>query len=203
MPIQKGQAWGTPGPLPDDGVVVRNDAEARAVIEDARRAGRQLPVIGLLGGDLYRTLGGRATEADRLRSADAVTFPVDVGAVLVDGRLYWFVAHLVARNRRWTRVFAAMNAQWYRDWNLGPRAHPDDGLLDTYDAFLRPAELLVVRTRLRHGSHLPHPGIVERRSASVQVSFDRPRSIILDRVAIGPARTLSVRVEADALTVVV
>ena len=203
MPIQKGQAWGTPGPLPDDGVVVRNDAEARAVIEDARRAGRQLPVIGLLGGDLYRTLGGRATGADRLRSADAVTFPVDVGAVLVDGRLHWFVAHLMARNRRWTRVFAAMNAQWFGDWNLGPRAHPDDGLLDTFDARLRPGDLLAVRTRLPHGSHLPHPGIVERRAASVQVSFDRPRSVTLDRVGIGPATTLSVRLEPDALTVVV
>ena len=183
--------------------MVRNDAEARAVIEDARRAGRQLPAIGLLGGDLYRTLGGRGTGAERLRSADAVTFPVDLGAVLVDGRLYWFVAHLVARNRWWTRVFAAMNAQWYGDWNLGPRAHPDDGLLDTYDARLRPADLLVVRTRLPNGSHLPHPGIAERRAASVQVSFDRPRSVTLDRVAIGPATTLSVRVEPDALTVVV
>jgi hypothetical protein len=189
--------------LPEDGVVVRNDAEARAVIEDARRAGAQLPVIGLLGGDLYRTLGGRATGPDRLRSADAVRFPVDLGAALVDGRLHWFIAHLLARNRRWTRIFAAMNAQWYGDWNLGPRAHPDDGLLDTYDARLRPADLLPVRTRLGSGSHLPHPRIVERRVATVQVSFDRPRSIALDRVGVGPARTLSVRVEPDALTVVV
>jgi hypothetical protein len=203
MPIQKGQAWGTPGPLPDDGLVVKTDAEARAAIEDARRAGRQLPVIGLLGGDLYRTLGGRATDAGGLRSADAVTFPVDLGAVLVDGRLHWFVAHLIARNRLWTRVFVAVNAQWYGDWNLGPRAHPDDGLLDTYDARLRPSDLLMVRSRLRRGNHLPHPGIVERRAPSVHLSFDRPLSVTLDRVPIGPARTLSVRVEPDALTVVV
>lgn len=203
MPIQKGQEWGSPGPLPDDGLVVRSDAEARAAVEEARRAGRQLPVIGLLGGDLYRTLGGRATDPGGLRSAGAVTFPVDLGAVLADGRLHWFVAHLVARNRWWTKVFAAMNAQWYGDWNPGPRAHPDDGLLDSYDARLRLADLLPVRSRLRQGNHLPHPGIVERRAASVQVSFDRPRLITLDHVPVGPARRLSVRVEPDALTVVV
>jgi diacylglycerol kinase family enzyme len=96
-----------------------------------------------------------------------------------------------------------MNAQWYGDWNLGPRAHPDDGLLDTYDVRLRPTDLFTIRSRLPQGSHLPHPGIVERRAASVQVSFDRPRPITLDRVPVGPARTLSVRVEPDALTVVV
>lgn len=203
MPIRKGQAWGTPGPLPDGGLVVKTDAEARAAVEEARRAGRQLPVIGLLGGDLYRTLGGRARDPEGLRSANAVMFPIDLGAVLIDGRLHWFVAHLMARNRRWTRVFAAMNAQWYGDWNLGPRAHPDDGLLDSYDVRLRPADLLTIRSRLPQGSHLPHPGIVERRAASVQVSFDRPRPITLDRVPVGPARTLSVRVEPDALTVVV
>ena len=51
-PIAKGQAWGEPGPLPADGVVVRSDADARAVVEEARRANRPVPVIGLLGGDL-------------------------------------------------------------------------------------------------------------------------------------------------------
>jgi hypothetical protein len=202
MTIQKGQAWGTPAPLPDDGVVVASDAEARAAVEDARRAGRRLPVLGLVGGDLCRTLGG-GRDPIRLRSAEAMTVPIDLGAVLVDGRLHWFVAHLVAKSRGWGRAFVAMNAQWYGDWNLGPRAHPNDGLLDTYDARLRPSDLLKIRARLRHGAHLPHPRITERRATAVQVSFDRALSIELDGVGIGSARELSVRLEPDALTVVV
>ena len=203
MPIQKGQAWGRPEPLPEDGVVVRSDAEARVAVEDTRRTGRPPPVLGLLGGDLYRTLGGRGTEVSRLRSREAVTFPVDLGAVLVDGRMHWFVAHLVARSRWWRRAFVAMNAQWYRTWNLGPRAHPNDGLLDTYDARLRFTDLLKVRARIRQGEHLPHPRIDEHRAASLQVSFDRALSIELDGVTVGPARTLSLRVEPDGLTVVI
>src|SRR6478609_7811972 len=109
MVIERGREWGEPGALPETGVVVRTDAEARAVVERARRANEPVPALGLVGGDLCRTLGGAGDEA-RIRSAEATQFSVDLGAVLVDGRLHWFVAHLVARKRWWRgRVFAAMN----------------------------------------------------------------------------------------------
>ena len=96
-----------------------------------------------------------------------------------------------------------MNAQWLGDWNLGPRAHPNDGRLDTYDARLRPSQLLAVRSRLRLGAHLPHPGIHERRAPAVQVTLERPLPVRVDGDDIGRARALSVRVEPDALTVVI
>jgi hypothetical protein len=201
-PIEKGQQWGAPGALPADGVVVRSDAEARSLVEAARRAGGDLPVLGLAGGDLCRTLGGAGQE-ERLHGPDAVTFPVDVGAVLIDGRLHWFVAHLAAHTRSWGRVFVAMNAQWRGDWNLGPRAHPGDGLLDTYQARLGLADRLKVRSRLGTGTHLPHPGIHEQRAAAVQVTFPRLLAVELDGQPVGRARALSVRVEPDALRVVV
>lgn len=207
MPIAKGSSYGEPGPLPPDAVIVRSDAEARAVVEAARRERRPLPPLGLLGGDLCRTLGGGRDDdrggEGRLRSLGGVCFPVDLGEVLLDGRLHLFVAHLVARSRWWTRAFVAMNAQWRGPWNLGPRAHPGDGLLDTYDVRLRPAQLLPVRSRLHHGAHLPHPGIEERRSQAVSVELDRPLPVELDGVAVGSARRLAVRVEPDALQVVV
>ena len=208
MPIEKGQAWGRAGPLPDDGVVVASDAEARAVLEEARRHGRAYPVLGLVGGDLCRTLGGRR-DAARLRSEEATTVTADLGQALVDGALHLFVAHLVAHSRLWARAFVAMNAQWYsarpgkRAWNLGPRAHPGDGLLDTYDARLGAGDVLRVGARLHHGAHLPHPGIKERRSSAVQVELDRPLPVWLDGGAVGRARSLAVRVEPDVLTVVV
>src|SRR3954462_4070300 len=100
MTIDKGRAWGAPGRMPADGVLVRSDAEARAVVEDALLAGVEIPTLGLLGGDLCRTLGGRGDE-DRLRSDDAMTMPVDLVSVLVDGRQHWFVSHLVARRSWW------------------------------------------------------------------------------------------------------
>jgi hypothetical protein len=203
VPIQKGEPWGRHGPLPPDGVVVRSDAEAREVVAAARRAGTAVPTLGLLGGDLCRTLGGTGDEA-RLRSSDAMTFPVDLGAVLVDGRLHWFVAHLVAR-RRWWRgpVVVAMNAQYLGDWDVAPRGHPDDGRLEVLEGAMPLGQRLAARPRLLTGTHLPHPAIDQHRVAAHQVGFERPTPVWLDGVGVGPARNLSIRVEPDALRCVV
>ena len=202
MTITRGQPWGHPGSLPDHGVVVASDGEAQAVVTEARRSGRPVPPLGLIGGDLCRTLGGRG-DRGRLQSGEAMTFPLDLGVVLIDGRLHWFVSHLLAHSASWTRVFVAMNGQWRGRWNLGPRAHPNDGLLDCYDARFEPGDLPKVHGRLRLGSHLPHPRIAERRAGAVQVSFPRPLPVWLDGQRTGRARNLSVRVEPDALTVVI
>ena len=199
MPIGKGDPYGEPGELPEGGVVVRTDAEAAAALNAARRARRPFPALGLLGGDLCRTLGGGAGGEE----LQGVRFTVDLGEALLDGRLHLFVAHLVARRKLWTRAFVAMNAQYLGDWNLGPRAHPNDGLLDTYDAHLPPNQLLPVRARLHHGAHLPHPGIKERRTAALQVELERPLKVRLDGAGVGSARVISVRVQPDAVTVVV
>ncbi len=206
MPIAKGQPWGEPGALPEGGVIVGSDAEARAVLEEARRSREPYPALGLAGGDLCHTLGGgaggRRRAESRLRSGEGVRFTVDVGEAIIGGRLHLFVAHLVAHDRLWTRGFVAMNAQWLGHWNLGPRAHPNDGLLDTYEAALAPGQLMAVRARLHHGAHLPHPGITERRVTSLQVDLPRSLPIRLDGTAAGRARSLVVRVVPDALVVV-
>jgi hypothetical protein len=204
MTVEKGQAWGTAGPLPEDGVVVRSDAEARAIVERCRRAGEPIPPLGLLGGDLCRTLGGRGDEA-RLRSDEAMRLPVDIGAVLLDGRLHWFVAHLVARRGWWSgRIVAAMNAQFIGPWDVAPRGHPNDGRLDTIDADPPFGDRLKARRRLPAGAHVPHPAIKQRRVDAAQFEFDRPTSVWLDGVRLeGSVRRLSVRIEADGLTCVI
>jgi diacylglycerol kinase family enzyme len=186
-------------------VVVRTDAEARAVVEDARRAGAAVPELGLLGGDLCRTLGGTG-DAGRLRSGDGVRIAVDLGAALVDGRLHWFVAHLVARRSWWRgRVVAVMNAEYLGGWDVAPRAHPGDGLLDVVDALpaLTVGDRWKARTRLPSGTHLPHPSISERRVAAIQFDLSPPLSIWLDGELLAPAHALSVRVEPDAVVCVV
>lgn len=203
MTIRKGEAWGGTAPLPADGVVVGSDAEARQVVTDALRAGRPVPPLGLLGGDLCRTLGGRG-DADHLRSPTATTVPCDLGVALLDGRLHWFVAHLVARRGWWRgRAWVAMNAAYVGTWDLGPKAHPGDGLLDITDATVPAGERLKVRARLPQGAHLPHPALRTSRTKAAQVVLERPLPVRLDGDVVGSFRTISVRLEPDALTVVV
>jgi hypothetical protein len=183
-------------------VVVRSDAEARAVIEKAREEGGPLPPLGLLGGDLCKTLGGTGDEA-RLHSTEAMRFPVDLGEVLLDGRQLVFVAHFVARTRGWGHVVAAMNAQFLGPWLVGRKAHPNDGLLDVYEADLSLTDRMKVRPRLGHGEYLPHPRIKERRTAALQIELDHARPVYLDGERRGEARTLSLRIEPDAVVVVI
>lgn len=203
MTIRKNEPWGRSGALPPHGVVVRSDREANLVVTAARRAGEPIPPLGLLGGDLCRTLGGTGDEA-RLRSPDALTVPVDLGEVLIDGRRHWFVAHLVAkRSWWWGRVVVAMNAQYLGEWDVAPKGHPNDGRLDVLDGNLALGQRLQARRRLRLGTHVPHPGIEQRRVEAMQIEFDRPTPIELDGEPRGSARTLSLRVEADALHCVV
>jgi diacylglycerol kinase family enzyme len=96
-----------------------------------------------------------------------------------------------------------MSSAWLGEWNIAPKAHPGDGLLDTFDANVRPSEVLAVRGRLRLGAHLPHPGIRTLRTGSTQIELERRMPVWLDGVRAGEAKDISVRVEPDALTVVV
>lgn len=203
MTVRKGEAWGEAGGLGPDGVTVDDDAQAREVIEAARRASAPIPPIGLLGGDLCRTLGGRG-EIGRLRSADAHTFPVDLGSVLVDGRQHWFVAHLVARRSWWHgRVVAVMNAQWLGRWDVAPRGHPGDGRFEIFDGNLPLRDRLAARRRLPTGTHVPHPAIRSSQDDAGQLHFDRPLNVWLDGANVGRATDVVFRVEPDALRVVV
>ena len=203
MTISKGSPYGEPGALPSDGVVVASDAEAAAVVTRARRGGHPVPVLGLAGGDLCRTLGGSG-DTGRLGTAEATTFPVDLGCVLVDGHLHYFVAHLAAHRPRWYGRFAvAMNAEWLGDLDLGPRSHPGDGLLDLTEGELGLRDRLTARRRARTGTHLPHPSLRTRRSAKLELSFPGGVPVFLDGVPVGTATEVMVHVEPDALTVVV
>jgi hypothetical protein len=58
MTIKKGESWGERAAHAPD-LVVGSDTEARRALEAARREGRGFPVLGLTGGDLCHTLGGR------------------------------------------------------------------------------------------------------------------------------------------------
>ncbi len=203
MPIERGEDWGRPGPLPADGLVVHSDAEANRAVSAARRAGTDVPPLGLAGGDLCRSLGGRGDVA-RLHTDDAVQLRCDLGSALLDGRLVWFVSHLVIR-RSWLRgpVIAVMNAGHRGSWDVAPRAHPGDGRLDVIEADLGLADRAKALRRLPSGGHLPHPQITQRRLTATQFEFARPLRVEVDGIPSGKVRRVSVRIEPDALLVVV
>ena len=79
--MERGRDWGGPGPVPDDAVVVASNSDLRAVVTGARRVGRTVPVVALVGGDLCRTLGGRGEVRPGGTGTRVV---VDIGCVLLE-----------------------------------------------------------------------------------------------------------------------
>ena len=219
MSIAKGRDWGEVGPIPGDAVFAATDCEAAAVVAAARRDGQPAPPVVLTGGDLARTLGaagGRRpadgpseTTGGRIKASSGRARPTtgarvwaDMGAALVDGRLFWFAAHLVARRSWWRgRVLVVANAAFMGKGNVAPRAHPGDGRLDVIDARLRLGDRIKARSRLGAGAHVPHPDIEQRRVTAAQFDLDPALNVYADGRPLGRAAAISVRVEPASLEV--
>lgn len=195
MTIKKGSAYGEPdAELGPNGVLCADDAAASAAVAAARRENRPVPTLGLQSGDLARTLGGSG-------SLD-VAYPVDLGQVLVDGRLHLFVAHCVVRTRFWGKVIAVGNAQWLDGWNVWPKGHPNDGRLDVLEADLPVGQRWQANKLLPTGAHIPHPGIKTTKTSSLTFELPRPMPVRCDGVVVARGRTLAFRADPDALRVV-
>jgi diacylglycerol kinase family enzyme len=173
-------------------VAVDSDRAISRALDAARLRGDAFPAFRLSGGDLFRTLGG----------ASGMAFPVDVGEVLIDGRHHFFAAHVVARRNGWRDFAVAMNAQWVGEWNFGPKAHPNDGIVDAYEGHLQMFEWRKVRARLTTGSHLPHPRIEPTRAKAVTFEFAQDYDVFVDGEAVARARHVAVRIVPDAITVI-
>ncbi len=203
MTIRKHTAWGSDGVLPADGVVIRSDREGAEVVARARAAGLEPPVLGLVGGDLCATLGA-PSDPERLYRAGARRYPIDLGVAIADGVEHLFLAHVLVRRPFWRgRIVAAMNAQYLDRWDLAPKGHPNDGRLDISDASLSWSDKLAARKRAPTGTHVPHPGIEVRRTGERTCDFDPPARLFIDGVPTGTVEHLELRVEPDALTIVV
>ncbi|MBW3536219.1 MAG: hypothetical protein KY395_00430 [Actinobacteria bacterium] len=205
MPVARGEPWGESGTLPVDGLIYPRDCDAARAVQFTRARGLERPEMGLIGGDLWRTLGAPIGGADRLRNGPATRVTVDVGWITMGGDEveHCFVAHCVARTRLWSQVLAVMNAEWLGEWDVAPRSHPGDGWMDVTEAALGWADRQKVRERLATGTHLPHPGMRTSRIRESEFEFRDPLRLYLDGSAFPKVRRLKVRVEPASLTVVV
>ena len=205
MTLRPGDSFGEQGLLPQDAPVANSDRALAELLGDQLGGSTQpMPVIGLAGGDLCRTLGGRGDVVERLGTTTHLT-PIDAGRVTLDGEPAGiFVAHLVARGRLWQgQSLVVMNADLLGDWRPAPRAHPGDGLLDALHGSLGHRERILARQRVRSGDHLPHPQLRTERSAAITWRSDRPRRVALDGVGVGRHRTVSVQVIPSIASVAV
>jgi hypothetical protein len=206
MTIGKGTLWGRPGLMSLDSQLFDTDAALAEYLGDHLgddpKGPIDVPPIVVTGGALWNTIGGPSS-VGRYATSEARHYPCDLAVVVADGARHVFVASLVARNRWWTKVAIVMNAQDIGAYRFGHRAHPGDALLDIYEARISFGDVFKIAKRAKLGSHLPHPGIAERRMPSVSFTFEQSRDLWLDERAIGKVKQLTVTVVPDAFTAVV
>jgi len=202
MNIEKGRSWGSLSPLPPDGVIIKTNKELLEKVNNCKRQGIDLPTFGLLGGDLWRTLGGRRAE-ERLYGGEATTLDVDLGCALLDGKIFWFCAHMfIGSKLKGEKIFIS-NVAHYGKTNPAPKAHPGDGKFDMLEVKLSPFQTFKAVKRVSAGTHIPHPGIKYKQVSSEQFSFGKKLSIEIDGKNIGKFSTVSIRIENEALRVVI
>ncbi len=198
MTIEKGQSWGALVARPDGVQFFTTDGAAA----DALTNGTGVPVA-LAGGDLHRTVGGRAAHGLN----ELLELPIDLLHVTLDdapsrSACAHVTMQLPSFRGGWWRgdVVMVMNAEFIGEWHVVARGHPNDGRAEvcawTSDFGLR--QRWEARRRLPGNQHVPHP-LIETRSIRQRVwEFATPMSISIDGAAAGLARRVEVTVEADA-----
>lgn len=195
MTIEKGRPWGTETARPAGLRIVGSDSE----LADAIASGLGEP-IGVRGGDLHRSLGGPPDREEMQR------LPIDVLEVTADGRMFLAVAHVVARRSWWRgRIVAACNVERIGDWEVAPRAHPNDGRFDIVevDGSMTIRERWQARQRLPAGNHVPHPKIQTRTARRRSWQFEQRHAIWVDGHRVADACSLHVVVRPDAFELLV
>ena len=193
MTIRKGEPWGGPASPPTGLTIAGSDRELAALVA----ADSDTP-LAVSGGDVFTTIG--APEG-RVR---AYRLPMDVLRLEADGVPYVAVAHVLVRRRWWRgRVVAACNVDHMGEWNLTPRAHPNDGRFDIIEVSpsMSARDRLAARRRLPAGTHAPHPDITTRTASDASWEFELPHTLWIDGVAVGRVRELTVRIHPDAYAV--
>ena len=211
MTTRRGEDWGTTGTAPASLEVVADDEALWRFVSEVELSEVELgegepPVVGLAGGDLWRTLGGAPGRPAPVAGGPVALLPVDVGVLVVDGADVPFAAHVLARRRWWHgEIVAVMNAQFLGSWDVAPRAHPNDGRLDIVrvDPTMGIVDRWRASRRVPTGAHVPHPQIGQSQTDATVIELPVPLDVWVDGISVGRLERLAVRTVPDALIVAI
>ena len=207
MTIRKFNDWGLVIPRPAAIEFCSSDAAVAAIATTYRQDRGSIPHICSTGGGLAASLGVSPT----LSSTEVHELSIDLLNVnyrTANGVQRTAVAanSVVMRHKWWLgQIVAITNSGYLGQWEIAPRAHPNDGVFDVVEvaANMPFRQRLIARSRLRSGAYLPHPSISQHQSQSDSWIFTQPIGLYLDEEFVGLITQVHVTIEVDALKLVI
>lgn len=207
MTIRKFQNWGSEITRPENVEFCGSDAEVAKIATHYQSNHLAMPYVHLTGGSMALSLGYPRTLSD----TEVRELPIDLLRVrytTTDKTQHTTMAtnSVVMRHRWWLgKIVAITNGGYFGNWEIAPRAHPNDGVFDIVEVAdsMSYRQRLIARRRLFLGMHLPHPSIGLRKSASDTWFFTEPIHLYLDEEFVGLITQVQVTIEPDAIKLVV
>ena len=157
-------------------------------------------------GDVQRDLTSHATHLDQqMTRVDLDLLQIDYRTVASgENSLQIVVAGTLSLQLRTplSTFLILTNSGYWRERDLLPRAHPNDGFVDVLevDPNITARQRALAWRRSKTGSHLPHPHLRVSRTTDFQWS-GRPSNMIADGVAFNEVVWLQCTVLADAMDI--
>jgi putative lipid kinase YegS-like protein len=219
--LRKGVPWGRPASAPADVVVDGDDADLAAAV--AEHPGARVLFRAAPDSDFARAVGVAGA------SGSTTELPCDALEIEADGTVQTAVNMVVFgtapdRQRWWSRARRVLvrvdgrvvhdgdalgvviaNGQHLRGYDVVPRGHPGDGRAEVHVYALERGERRAMRSRLRDGTHVPHPRIVTAASSGpIDVwAAEGIRPLEIDGRSRSPVTGLTVTVHPEAFLLLV
>lgn len=207
MTIRRFAEWGKLIPQPKIIEICNSDAQIAKIATRFRSSGSQIPHLFATAGSLAASLGTALTKPN----SEVRELPIDLLSISYstdDGAQRTSIAanSVLMRNRLWTgRIVAVTNSGYLGNWEIAPRAHPNDGLFDVVEvnADMSWRQRIIARHRLPRGTHMPHPSVGIRQCSSESWIFVKPIGLYLDDEFVERTTHVYITIEPDALNLVI
>lgn len=205
MTIEKGKEWGEEVLIQQPPPVIDTDAGLARVAKHS--------IVSLSRGNVFDALGHPrpvvAGETRQRVSIDALICNIEIqnspptrvlaASDIVIGK-YVEVFHQQSEH------LVITNAGMMRGRNFAPRSHPNDGKFDVvmFAREMSVRQRLQARSRLKTGTHLPHPYIKVSQATQFQYErLSRNQTLRIDGIAIPDWVSISIAIEPDFWGVIV
>lgn len=204
MPISPGSPWGFTSSLPEQTVNMSSDRELGLFLRDHSAKQIHEQTIFMKSGDIPLVLG----VDNRPRNAECIRVVID--AIVVSYTDHIGVGHTdvciasMSITRRFFRgaISVVTNSGYWRNHEVAPRAHLNDGKLDIFEVSgaMRWSQRRLMWKKAEVGAHLPHPLLSYSQGEFFHWKGSQQR-LTIDGQFVGMVTNVSCRVQSDCAQV--